>query len=149
MDINDKWRKAREDAWNRCLTYIDGKAFKGPPCSWVDHGRWFAKDGRPVLFDNPYIPSEYLEQEYRLLALGWRIEHLPLHMSWYVAGKCQPRLLAPPNSKADLDFLSLLLSVTGYEGNFKLTKAFAKEGHYCGGPEWQTSFADQINEETV
>jgi len=149
MNLNDQWLIARDEGWKRFLAHSDAKACKGRTCNWSDHGRWFAKDGRAVLFDNPYIPSEHLAQGWRLLALGWRIKHLPLHMSWYVAGKCQPRLLAPPNSKADLDFLSLLLDVSGYEGNFTLTRAFADLNHHCGGREWQTLFADQIDKETL
>ena len=147
--MNDKWLKAHDESWKRCLSILDARASKGYPCNWVDHGRWFAKNRWLILFDNPYIPSDQLSQEWRLQALGWRITHLPLHMSWYVAGKCQPRLIAPPKSKANLDFLSLLLDVSGFQGNFTLTKAFAAEGHYCGGPEWRTSFADQINENAV
>lgn len=148
MEINDRWLKAREEAWKLCLSYLDGKSSAGRPCLLSDHGRWFAKDRQQVLFDNPYIPC-HLTPESRLIEQGWRIKHLPLHMSWYVAGKCQPRLIAPPNSKADLDFLSLLLEVSGYEGNFTLTRAFADSGHYCGGPEWQSFFAKQINEEAT
>jgi hypothetical protein len=145
MNLNGQWLKARDEGWKRFLTHLDAKACKGRTCPWSDHGRWFTKGGQPVFFDNPYVPSTHLEQEGQLVNDGWRALHLPLHMSWYVAGKCQPRLLAPPNSKADLDFLSLLLDVSGYEGNFTSTSKYA----CAGGPEWQSLFANQINKGTA
>jgi hypothetical protein len=145
MNLNDQWLEARDESWKRFLAHSDAKACKGRTCNWSDHGRWLTKGGQPVLFDNPYIPSTHLEQEGLLIAQGWRTLHLPLHMSWYVAGKCQPRLLAPPKSKAELDFLLLLLVLSGYEGNFTVTREYAD----AGGPEWQSSFANQINKESA
>lgn len=126
MNKHDRWLNARDECWKRFLVLTDAKASKGRPCTWSDHGRWFTKDGEPVLFDNPYAPSLHLQHEGILIDDGWRALHLPRHMSWYVAEKCQPRLLAPPNSKADLVFLALFLDVAGYEGNFTYTEEYRK-----------------------
>lgn len=142
-----KWYKACDTSWISFLKLMNAKKCRGPSCNFSNHGRSFAKDGQQFIFDNPYIPSHYLEQEGMLLAQGWRIKHLPLHMSWYVAGKCQPRLLAPPGSKADLEFFALLLDAGGYIGNFTLTHDFISGGHYCGGLEWQTSWSHLIKRE--
>jgi hypothetical protein len=138
----------REICWREVLLILDAKscalpeAFNGVR---ADHWRAFrTKDKQVVLFDNPYIWSEALEREPELLNWGWRVLHLPLHMSWYTAGKCQPRLLVPPSSHADLTYLAQLLGAAGCIGNFVLTKDFINGGHECGGLAWQRLWAVEI-----
>jgi len=139
----------REICWREVLLILDAKscalpeAFNGVR---VDHWRAFrTKDKQVVLFDNAYIWSEALEREPELLNRGWRVLHLPLHMSWYTAGKCQPRLLVPPSSRADLTYIAQLLGTAGYIGNFVLTQDFIESGHECGGVAWQKLWAVEIS----
>ena len=140
-------RQNRNEAicWAEFLRLVDAK--KSPariqPSYGTDHGKVFrTKDGQRLMFDNPYIPSDYLDAEPRLIADGWQVLHLPVHMSWYVAGKCQPRLLAPPGSKADLAAIALVLERVGYVGNFALTQRFARDGGIDA--DWQRRWSTEI-----
>ena len=84
--------------------------------NWVDH-HWILKgrDRQIVIHDNPYDPSTHLENEHRLLKSRWRIGHLPTRMSIHVAGRCCPRFLAPPNSRANIDELAVLLQLADFD----------------------------------
>ena len=56
------------------------------------------KEKKIIIFDDPYIPSIALERQRVLVERGWQILHLSTRMSLRVAGKCQPTLLAAPNT---------------------------------------------------
>lgn len=140
--------RERDRCWRDILQILDAKRCAQPSDFngfGADHWRTLrTKDKQVVLFDNPYIWSEALERETQLISRGWQVLHLPLHMSWYIAGKCQPRLLAPPKSRADLPYLQLLLETAGFKGNFALTNEFILGGHKCGGAAWQRQWAAEI-----
>ena len=92
---------------------------------FIDHFECFkTKDKQIFIFDSPYIPSASLETENYMLRMNFRIYHLPLHTSFYIIGKCQPRLIAPPNSKADLVQIAKRLALGGFIGNTTLTHDF-------------------------
>lgn len=90
----------------------------------IDHFSVWTRGRDLVVWDDPFIPSLALENEEAMRRGGWRIRHLPTSMSLYIAGKCQPRLLAPPGSKADIDHLAELLQLAKFRGCFALTEKF-------------------------
>ena len=111
----------------------------------VDHWHVWQTLGRDLLiFDDPYIPSMHLQKEALLIGVGCRVLHLPTHMSLYVAGKCQPRLIAPPKSKVDLAHLLALLDAAGFVGNFALTLGFLTSDANCEGQAWRQKWSKQI-----
>lgn len=98
----------------------------------VDHFECFkTKDNQIFILDSPYIPSQYLDNEHHMLRLNYRIYHLPPHTSFYIIGKCQPRLIAPPNSKADLVLVAKKLLLGGFIGNTALTNKFIGQDYPC------------------
>ena len=99
---------------------------------FVDRPHFWQRKRQLVVWDDPYIPSQALENEATMRRNGWRICHLPTSMSLYVAGKCQPRMLAPPDSKADIDHLAELLRLAQFRGCFALTEKFYEtDGDVC------------------
>ena len=86
------------------------------------------KEKKIIIFDDPYIPSIALERQRILVARGWQLQHLPTRMSLRVAGKCQPSLLAAPNTQVDLKFIQTLLKTAGFTGNMVLRESFQAAG---------------------
>ncbi|MEQ1780867.1 MAG: hypothetical protein ABMA14_05870 [Hyphomonadaceae bacterium] len=94
--------------------------------AYLDHFTVWTRDGQLVVFDDPYLPSCHLHDEAVLLRKGWRIRHLPTSQSLWVAGKCQPRLLAPLGSRVDLDQIAELMRVAQFRGCFSQTEKFCE-----------------------
>jgi spore maturation protein CgeB len=95
--------------------------------AYIDHYKTFqTKDRQLFIFDDPYIPSKYIDPKYEneLIHNGFRILYLPKHMSRYVVGKCQPRLIAPPKSKVNLQLIAHKLALGKFKGNTLITYKF-------------------------
>ena len=88
-------------------------------------------DKKIVIMDDPYIPSVALERQQYLVDRGWQLQHLSTRMSLRVAGKCQPTLLAAPNTQVDLKFIQTLLETAGFTGNMVLRESFQAAGWPC------------------
>ncbi len=138
----------RNRCWREILLILDAKTCVAKDCypsNLFDHfDIVHTQDKQIFVFDNPFIWSQQLQGEPALLIRGWRVLHLPLHMTWYTAGKCQPRLMAPPSSRVDLAHLESLLVTAGFVGNFALTQDYIDGGHECGGLKWQKLWAAEI-----
>jgi hypothetical protein len=107
----------RKSAWNRralihSLNHLDH--FKGMQ----------TRDRQELILDAPYIPSCHLIDEQKLLDDGFRILYLPMHMSHYIVGKTQPRLIAHSSSKVDLALIVRKLALAKFKGNATLTYDF-------------------------
>lgn len=83
-----------------------------------DHWHDFYSAKSLVRFDDPYGHSRQIESEDRLIEEGFRIVHLPLEMSLHVRGECQPRLIAPPGSAANISLMADALVRAGFETPF-------------------------------
>jgi hypothetical protein len=97
--------------------------------AYIDHFKVFqTKDRQAFIFDDPFIPSDHIHAkcENEMIYDGFRILHLPQHMSRYVAGKCQPRLIAPPKSKVNLQLIAYKLALGKFRGNTKASHEFRK-----------------------
>lgn len=64
-------------------------------------------------WDDPYLQSSHMQDEFSLRARGFHVIHLPLEMSLHVRGECQPRLTAPPG--VELEHIRRLLVVARFE----------------------------------
>ena len=149
----------------RCVRDIericDVKSSSGT-CLWtrdyspkqIKHVEYFKdKDRQTFILDSPYIPSQHLDNEHLMLGLGWRILHLPLHMTFHIVGKSQPRLIAPPKSKIDLTHIVKMLAFGGFIGNTTLTHEFIGRDYPCKeeSARWYTmalesNFGEYLNE---
>lgn len=95
--------------------------FKG----YLDHFKGMkTRDRQELILDAPYIPSCPLIDEQKLLDDGFRILHLPMHMSPYIVGKTQARLIAHSSSQADLALIVRKLALAKFTGNATLTYDF-------------------------
>ena len=107
----------RKSVWNKrviihSLNHLDH--FKGMQ----------TRDRQELILDAPYIPSCHLIDEQKLLDDGFRILYLPMHMSHYIVGKTQPRLIAHSSSKVDLALIVRKLALAKFRGNATLTHDF-------------------------
>lgn len=64
-------------------------------------------------WDDPYLRSSHMQDEFSLRARGFHVIHLPLEMSLHVRGECQPRLTASPG--VELEHIRRLLVVARFE----------------------------------
>lgn len=95
--------------------------FKG----YLDHFKGMkTRDRQELILDAPYIPSCPLIDEQKLLDDGFRILHLPMHMSPYIVGKTQARLIAHSSSQANLVLIVQKLALAKFKGNATLTHDF-------------------------
>jgi len=129
--IHDTWR-CNDDISRICdlsskTPYI--ASMLGQNGAYIDHFKVFqTKDRQAFIFDDPFIPSDHIHAkcENEMIYDGFRILHLPQHMSRYVAGKCQPRLIAPPKSKVNLQLIAYKLALGKFRGNTKASHEFRK-----------------------
>jgi len=108
---------SRKSVWNKraiihCLNHLDH--FKGMQ----------TRDRQELILDVPYIPSCHLIDEQKLQYDGFRILHLPMHMSPYIVGKTQPRLIAHLSSQVDLALIVRKLALAKFRGYATLTHDF-------------------------
>jgi hypothetical protein len=127
---HDRWSQTRIDLIGKMMLILDLRKTKTPLASRypgrlpIDHVQVYVRDRQTVVIDDPFIWSQHLEIEQQLTRTGWRIKHLPRSMSTYVAWKCQPRIIAPPHSLADIEFMAELMAMAKFKGNTVLTADF-------------------------
>jgi len=146
--IHDTWR-CNEDIIRICdlsskTPYLG--AMLGQTSAYIDHFKVFqTKDRQAFIFDDPYIPSNHIHTKYEneMIYDGFRILHLPQHMSRYVVGKCQPRLIAPPKSKANLPLIAYKLALGKFRGNTMASHEF-RDTPYPIDDEVEAAFQQAI-----
>lgn len=146
--IHDTWR-CNEDIIRICdlsskTPYLG--AMLGQTGAYIDHFKVFqTKERQAFLFDDPYIPSDYIHPkcENEMIYEGYRILHMPQHMSRYVVGKCQPRLIAPHKSKANLHLIAYKLALGKFSGNTMASLEF-RDTPYPIDDEVEAAFQQAI-----
>ena len=140
QDLHREWEIAFKEQKERFMAICEFRAVKTPNDEKHRHmlnllSRHFytfrTSDKKIVIMDDPYIPSLALERQRVLVERGWQILHLSTRMSLRVAGKCQPTLLAAPNTQVDLKFIQTLLETAGFTGNMVLRESFQAAGWPC------------------
>lgn len=146
--IHDTWR-CNEDIIRICdlsskTPYID--VMLGQAGVYIDHFKVFqTKERQAFIFDDPYIPSNHIHTKYEneMIYEGYRILHLPQHMSRFIVGKCQPRLIAPSKSKVNLQLIAYKLALGKFRGNTMASHEFIKTP-YPMDDEVEASFQQAI-----
>ena len=134
--LRDANRPIQASEYSRCLNDLIRVCDLTPKSVWnkralthsfnyLDHFKGMKTgDRQELILDAPYIPSCPLMDEQKLLDVGFRILHLPMHMSPYIVGKTQPRLIAHSSSQVDLALIVRKLALAKFRGNATLTHAF-------------------------
>jgi hypothetical protein len=134
--LHDAIRVIQASEYSRCLNDLIRVCDLAPKSVWnrralthsfnhLDHFKGMkTRDRQELILDAPYIPSCPLIDEQKLLDEGFRILHLPMHMSPYIVGKTQPRLIAHSSSQVDLALIVRKLALAKFRGNATLTHDF-------------------------
>jgi hypothetical protein len=85
---------------------------------YFDHSHNLQSGRYRVVYDDPYLVSTHIKNEREFKDRGARILHLPLHMSLHFRDHCQPRLTAPPGSRANVELMAELLILAKFETPF-------------------------------
>lgn len=85
---------------------------------YFDHSHNFQSGRDRVDYDDPYLVSTHIKNEREFKERGARIVHLPLQMSLHFRDHCQPRLIAPPGSRANVELMAELLILNKFETPF-------------------------------
>ena len=134
--LHDAIRVIQASEYSRCLNDLICACDLTPKSVWnrralthsfnyLDHFKGMkTRDRQELILDAPYIPSCPLIDEQKLLDNGFRILHLPMHMSPYIVGKTQARLIAHSSSQANLVVIVQKLALAKFKGNATLTHDF-------------------------